>query len=821
MRGVAASGLISGLLLASGSSFVGQGAAGPDRGPAAHAGQPTAAIAGHGSATIANEDLTAVVVRYCQVCHNDFLQTGNLSLIGFDVAAAPSAPETAEKMIQKLRAGMMPPPGIPRPGGDTLQLLVETLEANMDRAAAEAPNPGGRTFQRLNRAEYQSSIRDLLEIEIDAASFLPLDTKSANFDNIADVQALSPTLLSAYLKAASEISRLAVGNPLAGNQETTYRIPRLASQRERVPGAPYGSRGGTSVVHNFPADGTYEFSVSFHYSPEGYLFGRNEPGEAVDISIDGEQVALLPVDRFMGEVDPGGKGLILETGPIQVRAGPHRVSAVFIPTERGPVDDLFSAHGHSIADTQIGIGYGLTMPPHIRDLVIKGPARVTGVSDTPSRRNIFSCRPTGPEEVRPCARDIIERIATDAYRRPVDEADLTGLMAFYDQGEQESGFEGGIRYALEAILASPHFIFRFEEWPEGVEPGETYRISDVDLASRLSFFLWGAPPDDELMQIARARRLSGGTLRDQTLRMLSDPRSSALSSRFAAQWLRLSDLEKLNPDMVLFPDYDQQLAEALIRETELFFDHLFHEDRPVTEFITADYTFANERLATHYGIPGVVGEEFRKVQYPTERRRGVFGHGSVLAQSSLANRTSPVLRGKWVMEVILGTPPPPPPPGIPDLDETEGTEGTRMLTTRERMEIHRANMVCNACHQFMDPIGLALDNFDVTGRWRIRENGIALDTRGQLYDGTPLTSPTDLHEAMMRLKTPVLRNFTANLMAYALGRRVEYYDMPAVRRIVRRAEENDYRPSEFVLGIVESDAFRMRRAAELATEAQR
>ena len=821
MRAVAASGVICGLLLVGGGGFAGQGDTGSGREPAAHPGQPRSALASPNSPALPNDELTAVVVRYCQVCHNEHLRTGNLSLMGFDVADAASAPETAEKMIQKLRAEMMPPPGIPRPGGDTLQLLVETLETNMDRVAAQAPNPGGRTFQRLNRAEYQASIRDLLEIEIDAADFLPLDTKSANFDNIADVQALSPTLLSAYLKAASEISRLAVGNPLAGNQETTYRIPRLASQRERVPGAPYGSRGGTSVVHNFPADGTYEFSVSFHYSPEGYLFGRNEPGEQVDISIDGEQVALLPIDRFMGEVDPGGKGLILETGPIQVRAGPRRVSAVFIPTERGPVDDLFSAHGHSIADTQIGIGYGLTMPPHIRDLVIQGPSRVTGVSDTPSRRRIFACRPTGPEEVRPCARTIVERIAADAYRRPLGQEDLAGLMAFYDEGARESGFEGGIRYALEAILASPHFIFRFEEWPEGVEPGETYRVSDVDLASRLSFFLWGAPPDDELMELARSNRLSGRALRDQTLRMLRDPRSSALSRRFASQWLRLSDLEKLNPDAVLFPDYDRQLGDALVRETELFFDHLFREDRPVTEFITADYTFVNERLANHYGIPGVVGEEFRKVPYPTERRRGVFGHGSVLAQSSLANRTSPVLRGKWVMEVILGTPPPPPPPGIPDLDETGDTEGTRMLTTRERMEIHRANVVCNACHQFMDPIGLALDNFDVTGRWRIRENGIALDTRGQLYDGTPLTSPTDLHDAMMRLRTPVLRNFTANLMAYALGRRVEYYDMPAVRQIVRRAEADGYRPSEFVLGIVESDAFRMRRARDVAVEAQR
>ena len=528
---------------------------------------------------------------------------------------------------------------------------------------------------------------------------------------------------------------------------------------------------------------------------------------------------MLPIDRFMAEADPGGKGLILETGRIPIRAGPHRVSAVFIPVERGPVDDLFSAHGHSIPDTQIGIGYGLRMPPHIRDLVIKGPSKVTGISDTPSRQKIFTCRPTGPDETRPCAEEIVNRLASVAYRRPLEDEDLRGLLGFYDIGEDEGGFEGGIRFALEAMLASPHFIFRFEEWPEGVEPGEVYKVSDIDLASRLSFFLWASPPDAELRELALAGKLSDDrTLREQTVRMLADPRSEALSTRFAFQWLRLSDLDKLNPDAVMFPDYDQQLADGLKQETALFFEYMFREDRSVLEFITADYTFVNERLAGHYDIPGVVGEEFRMVQYPDDTRRGVFGHASVLAQTSLANRTSPVLRGKWVMEVVLGTPPPPPPPGVPDLEETESTEGTRMLTTRERMEKHRANVVCNACHQFMDPIGLAIDNFDVTGRWRIRENGMPLDTRGALYDGTPLTSPADLTQALVRLKTPVLRNFTANLMAYGLGRRVEYFDMPTVRKIVAEAEKEEYRPSSFVLGIVESDAFRMRRAQEVVTD---
>ena len=790
-----------------------------------HAEVPSAVHRSSASADIPADasaaDLNGVVQQYCVRCHSDARMRGNLSLETFDVERSEEQAEVAERMIRKLRAGMMPPSSARRPGSDTLVVLASTLEQAMDEAAESRPNPGSRVFQRLNRADYERSIMDLLGLHVDASEYLPADTRSANFDNIADVQMLSPTLMSAYLNAASDVARFAIGDPDAGEAESTYRIPRLVSQWERVEGAPYGSRGGVSTMHNFPADGTYNFRVSFHHSPEGKLYGQNEPGEQVEISIDGERVRLLPLDRFMAEEDPGGNGLVLETGPIPVRAGPHRVSAVFIPKERGPVDDLFSAHGNSIADTQIGIGYGIRTLPHMRDLVIRGPKETFGVSETPVRRRIFTCRPLSPEEARPCAQSIVTRIATQAYRRPLEDVDLAGLMQFYDQGAEEGGFEAGVRRALEATLASPFFVFRFEDAPGDVGPGEIYELSDVALASRLSFFLWGAPPDEELLRIAERGDLSSEKeIRRQAERMLQDPRAEALGTRFAAQWLRLQDLEQLHPDVVLYPDYDLRLAAAMRRETELFFYNLVAEDRPILELLTADYTYANERLARHYGIPGVVGEDFRKVAYPTNQRRGILGHGSVLAQTSLANRTSPVNRGKWVSEVLLGAPPPPPPPDVPDLDESAPDQGEgRMLSTRERMEQHRQNPTCNSCHRLIDPIGLALDNFDVVGQWRIRENGVAVDPGGELYDGTPLAGPSDLTDALVKYETPVLRNFTANLMAFALGRRVEYYDMPTIRQIVRSAEEHELRASSFILGVVESEAFRMRRvAADVAQE---
>jgi Protein of unknown function (DUF1592)/Protein of unknown function (DUF1588)/Protein of unknown function (DUF1585)/Protein of unknown function (DUF1595)/Protein of unknown function (DUF1587) len=759
---------------------------------------------------ISPEALTAVVRRVCGLCHNDQLRMGNLSLQSFDVAQAAAAPETTEKMIAKLQAGMMPPPGIPRPAGDTMRALVQTLETLVDEAAADRPNPGDRPFQRLNRPEYERSIRALLALDVNAGDYLPLDTKSANFDNIADVQLLSPTLLDAYLHAAAEISRLAVGDRNATPSEATYEKPGYYSQWDRVEGAPFGTRGGITTVHNFPADGEYVFRMAFDHTTTGGYYGSTARFEQVEISIDGARAVLLDMDQWMHVSDPNGVNM--ETEPIFVRAGPRRVSAAFIRQAEGPVEDLTSPHEWSLADRQIGAGgYGITALPHLKELVVAGPYRVTGVSETPSRREIFSCRPTTPAEEEPCAAAILARLGAQAYRRSLTQADVRDLMAFYEDGVAAGGFENGIRTALQAILASPDFVFRYEPAAAGrIEAGRSYRISDAALASRLSFFLWGAPPDEELAALAEEGKLSGA-LEPQVRRMLADPRAEALATRFAAQWLRLQDLDKVHPDAFWFPDFDQQLADAMRRETELFFHSLVREDRSVLDLFRADYTFVNDRLARHYGIPDVTGTHFRRVSYPDDRRRGLLGHGSILTLTSHANRTSPVLRGKWVMEVLLGTPPPPPPPGIPDLEETEGAKDGRLLTTRERMELHRSNAMCRSCHQFMDPIGLALDNFDVTGKWRIRENGMPLDTRGELYDGTPLETPDDLRRALLARPIPLIRTFTENLMAYALGRRVEHFDKPTVRAIAAEAEANDYRMSSFILGIIESDAFRMKR----------
>jgi len=751
-----------------------------------------------------------VVKKSCAGCHSDQRRQGNLSLQQFDLATiGQTAPDVAEKMINKLRTGMMPPPGRAKPGGDTLQVLLETLERTMDARYAANPNPGTRTFQRLNRAEYERAVKNVLSLDVKAESWLPLDTKSANFDNIADVQMPSATLLDSYLDAASEISRLAVGDAKASVSTSTFKIARLASQLDQVEGAPAGTRGGASVVHTFPADGEYVFTVTLHAIPTGQLFASTAPfDEKIEVSVNGERAAVIDVDRGMSQADP--QGMDIRTKPIPVRAGPQRITATFIRTFEGPVNDNITPLGHSIADTQIGAQAGITVQAHIQNFAITGPYNPTGVSDTPSRRRIFSCRPLAPAETRPCAERIINKLGATAYRRPLAAADTKALLAFYDAGAKDGGFEMGIRMALEAMLSSPHFIFRIEEVPataKGRVP-----VSGVDLASRLSFFLWGAPPDSQLVALGRSGRLNDTTvLVQQTKRMLADPRSEALATRFASQWLRLQDIDLVHPDANQFPDFREQLAHEMRRETELFFYNLVRENRSVTELFTGNYSYLNESLAKHYDIPGVVGSEFRRVMYPAgSPRSGILGHGSVLTLTSVANRTSPVLRGKWVMEVLMGSPPPPPPPNIPDLEKTEGTKEGRMLTTRERMEIHRANATCKSCHQFIDPIGLALDNFDVMGRWRIRENGAPLDTRGDYYDGTKITSPAELQAALLKRPVPLMRSFTQNLMAYALGRRVEYFDAPTVRRIEATARANNYRINDFVLGVVKSDAFRLR-----------
>jgi hypothetical protein len=636
---------------------------------------------------------------------------------------------------------------------------------------------------------------------------------SANFDNIADEQALSPTLLEAYLNAAADISRLAVGDKNAPSIDHTYTNSTYASQHpwDRVPGAPYGTRGGMVVSHVFPADGEYQFEMTFNS-------GENTRFEQIDVSIDGQRVALVEYE-LLNIAGADGRGQTPHrTEPIFVKAGQRKIAAAFVRRIDGPYEDLIKPHEWSYAGGGSG-GSGITTLPHMADLVIRGPLKAVGISNTQSRQKIFSCRPTAKADEAACARQIITRLGGEAYRRPLSASEVERLMPFYETGAAKGGFEQGVRQALETILSSPHFIFRLERAPTDARSGGTYRVADIDLASRLSFFLWGLPPDKELIAAAQRRELSTAAgLEKQTRRLLADPRADALATRFAAQWLRLQDVEKVRPDPNFYPNFDENLAEAMRTETKLFFESLVREDRSLLDLLTADYTFVNERLARHYGFPNIVGGEFRRVTYPDPNRRGILGHGSMLVQTSLANRTSPVLRGKWVMEVLMGTPPPPPPPDVPDLEAAgEATEG-RLLTTRERMEIHRKNATCNSCHRFMDPIGLALDNFDVTARWRVRENGMPLDTSGDFYDGTKVTSLPQLVATLVKRPTPLVRNFTENLMAYGLGRRVEHFDQPAIRQIARQAAASNYRISSFILGVVKSDAFRMRRVeAETST----
>ena len=768
------------------------------------------------SATASTAALSAIVKQYCTNCHNARTLRGNLNLENFNVDEAHNTLPVAEKMIRKLRADMMPPPGSRRPAGDSLRMLVETLERTIDVAAR--PNPGARTFQRLNRPEYERAIRDLLGVEINAGDYLPLDTKSANFDNIADAQALSPTLLEAYLNAAAAVSRIAIGDRNTPSTLKTYASSPFVSQHpwNHVEGAPYGTRGGIVTTHDFLADGRYTFRLTV-------TAGVGTKLEDIDISVDGERIALLQyergVERAIVSADAPGGGDYLRTEPIALKAGQHRVSAAFVRRTEGPYEDLIKPHDWSRASNGTASA-GTTEPPHILELAVSGPVEVTGVSETPSRRIIFSCHPKETAAQRACAERIITRLATKAYRRPLVAHDREGLLNFYDQGAKSGGFEDGVRLALQAVLASPHFVFRMERTPANVQPGQDYKISDIDLASRLSFFLWGTLPDDQLLALARQGTLSQPkTLERQVHRMLTDPRGKALATRFAAQWLRLQDLEKVRPDAFWFPDFDEQIAEAMRQETQLLFGDIVRRDASVLDLFTADYTFVNERLAKHYGITGITGPEFQRVNYPDDTRRGLLGHGSILVQTSLANRTSPVLRGKWVMEVLIGMPPPPPPPGVPDLEETKDSKDGKPLTTRERMELHRKDPTCRTCHQYMDPIGLALDNFDVTGRWRYRENGMPLDTRGQMYDGTPVTRPADLLTSLLKRPTPLMRSFTENLMAYAVGRRVEDYDQPTIRAITRNAEANGYRVSSFILGVVNSSAFRSKRA-DAVTDAE-
>jgi mono/diheme cytochrome c family protein len=775
--------------------------------PAAPA--PMKPVAAH-AASPADTD-NALIRQYCTACHSDRLKTGGLSLASYDAARPEQTPGVSEQIIRKLRAGMMPPAGVKRPEASAIASLAAALETRIDRAAALNPDPGHRPFGRLNRAEYERAVHDLLGIDVDVAAFLPPDTIAHGFDNISDEQAFSPALMEGYLRAAGQISRLAVGDRNASAGSTIYHIPRTASQMRRVDGAPIGTRGGTSVLHIFPADGNYVFKMLLHSGPTGDIFGGATRGEQIEVSINGVRVALLPINHLMRESDPGG--LMMQTEPIHVKAGPQRVSAAFIRMFDGPVDDLIRPIEHTLADTNIGETFGITGLPHLREFAVTGPDTVTGVSETPSRRRIFTCRPTSEREEEGCAKRIINSLAMQAYRGTATAEDLADLARLYEQGQTGGDFESGIRLALQGILANPRFLFRLEQAPTSVRAGQTYRISDIDLASRLSFFLWGTVPDADLVTAAMKGSLDRPAVLDaQVRRMLADPRSEALATRFASQWLRLQDVDKVRPDPLLFPHWDHTLTTSVIRETELFFNSLVQEDRSVLDLLTADYTFVNERLAKHYGIPNVTGNEFRRVRIPDEHRRGILGHGSVLLLTSVADRTSPVLRGKWVMEVLLGTPPPPPPPNVPALEETKATAGAKVLSVRERMEEHRANPACNSCHKVIDPLGLALENYDATGAWRIKDNGVPIDPRGELYDGTKMAGPADLRAALLNHSDAILLSFTENLLTYALGREVTAADMPTVRAIVREASKVNYKLSSFITGVVKSPAFRMSRA---------
>jgi cytochrome c551/c552 len=783
-------------------------------------GAPEVIAFAHAGDRMTVAEQNKIVHTICIQCHTDQRKPGGISFEHFDVATAPAQAKIAEDMLAKLRAGMMPPQTAPkRPDTASIHAFVVSLEDQIDREAVHHADAGFRTFQRLNRVEYAETVRTLLGLPIDVSQWLPPDTMSHNFDNIADVQNFSPTALQSYLDAADEISRLAIGDPHAAAVATTYEANPTASQVDHVAGTPYGTRGGVSVVHVFPADGTYRFRVLLVGKTTGELYGSVVSGEKLEISVDGRSMAELPIDPKMHE-SLGPHGLSLEAPAIQVTAGPHQVSAAFLNRSDAANDDLMEPQAYTLADPNIGDAPGVTTLPHVRMMTMTGPFNVTGVSETVSRDRIFICRPTSAADETACATKIVAHLATEAYRRPVTPKDLQPLLGFYRESRQHGDFESGIRTALQAILASPDFLFRME--PEAVRAGQNIRISDLALASRLSYFLWATAPDATLIELAGAGELHEPAVLDaQVRRMLQDTRSYALSTRFAAQWLRLQDADKVRPDALMYPYYDATLAEAMKTETKEFFNSIVTKDASVLDLLTADYTYVNQNLAAFYGIPGVAGPQFRRVSLEGTHRRGLFGQGSIQVETSVADRSDPVLRGKWVLEVLLGQPPPPPPPNIPLLSATGAfTASGQPLSVRQRMEEHRKNPFCASCHRVIDPLGLAMENFDPTGHYRIKDNGVPVDASTVLYDGTKMEGMDGLVQAMMTHQDTFLRVFTENLMAYALGRQVEYYDMPAVRAIVQRGTLNGNRLSSYVLGIVHSDAFQMSRADVLSTDSQ-
>jgi hypothetical protein len=752
----------------------------------------------------------AMLDRYCLGCHNLKLKTGNLTLDNADLTKVAEQGEVWEKVIRKLQLGMMPPPGLPQPDETTRLDLIRYLQTQLDLTAAAHPNPGRPLVHRLNRSEYGNAIRDLLGFDVDVSTLLPPDDSSYGFDNVAEALGTSPALLQAYLAAARKISAVAVGDPHIGAGGVTYSVRQDLSQDTHIEGLPLGTIGGAVFRHVFPVDGYYDFRIRLYRTNLDTTRGLEQP-HRIELSIDGKRVLLATIggneDLAILQKNTTDVSDAIEANRLRIRvfvkAGERDVAAAFV--EEVPARFATRRLQSFVRDFNT---YDAEGAPHLKSLTIQGPFESKGAADPAGR--IFVCRPVNTADEDNCARRILSTVAHRAWRRNISSAETDGLMSFYRTGRKGENFDSGVEFALRRILAAPSFVYRVELEPGAVKPGETYRVGDFELASRLSFFLWSSIPDDALLDLAAQNRLhQPDVLAREVRRMIADPRSAALVTNFAGQWLQLRNLQGIQPDPEKFPDFDDNLRQAFRREAELFFESIVKEDRPVSELMTADYTFVNQRLARQYGIPGVFGSDFRRVSLVDAARRGLLGKGAVLMVTSHANATSPVLRGKWVLENILGSPVPPPPPDVPALKETE--PGATPRTMREQMEQHRANPVCAGCHKTTDPIGFALENFDEVGGWRTEsEGGVPLNTAVTLADGTTVDGARDLRMALTKDPETFVRTFTEKLLIYALGRGVTWQDMPAIRHIVGQSQPQDYRFSSVVLGIVESVPFEMR-----------
>jgi mono/diheme cytochrome c family protein len=759
------------------------------------------------------QDARATLDRYCTGCHNSRLKTGGLVLEGAAADNPGAHPEIWEKVVRRLRVRSMPPAGLPRPDDITYNALISGLETSLDRAAAAHPNPGRTdTFRRLNRTEYRNAVRDLLALEVDVDHLLPSDDASYGFDNVT-VGQLSPTLLESYVSAARKISRLALGSPAKSPGGETVNLPPDLTQEEHFDQLPLGTRGGLVLRYTFPLEAEYEIQVRLTRDRNEHVEGLTEP-QQIELLLDGDRIGLFTVKPPGSGKDHHAVDQDVNVR-IPVKAGPHMVAAAFpkrpstlLETERQPYQAHFNMDRHPRIQTAV---YSLT---------VNGPYDAKGPGSSPSRQRILVCTPTGSGEEDACAKRILTTLMRRAYRRPVTEPDLQAPMKFYHDARAENGYEAGIEMALRSVLVSPEFLFRVEQDPTGVAPASAYRISDLELATRLSFFLWSSIPDDELLDAAAHGKLRNpAALERQVRRMLADSRSRSLVTNFAEQWLYLRNLDSAHPDMRAFPDFDDNLRQAMRQETEMFFESVMREDRSILDLLRADYTFLNERLAKHYGIPNVYGSRFRRVTFgpepvggfgPDALRGGLLRQGSILTVTSYATRTSPVIRGKWILSNILGVPPPPPPAAVPPLKE--GAAAGAAVSMRERMAQHRANPACSGCHQLMDPVGFTLENYDAVGRWRTAEEGKSIDASGGLPDGSKFEGVAGLERALLSRPEVFAGVFSEKLLTYGLGRGVESYDAPAVRAVVRGARTNDFRFSSFILGIVSSTPFQMRRS---------